>query len=280
MAGRNAHGFDPAPPKRCAEASRLTTSGQPNHHERKSVLVVFTGTKLVWPLVVPNGIIIYMNGIRILVLMAISCLLLFISCGKEKKEPVPPMTARLIEENHQLFIVLHNSSDSALVICRRNFYDPIQCLDVRKAADTSEFSTDLLFGGVQSGVIRSIITLDDFVSLDTGAEVRLPVDLRPVRKDAGAGRPVLIRVYFKNIDPLSCSKVDVTRFDKMIQNYCTLMHYVPNPKLHYWIGEVRTPYCPVNLAYYVVRQQQIVKKRAQPVMIRKSRTHPLTKRVF
>jgi hypothetical protein len=221
-----------------------------------------------------------MNIMRILVLAVISCLFLFISCAKEKKAFKPPMTAKLVEENHQLFIVLRNNSDSAVVVCKRNFYDPIQCLDVRNASDTSEFSTELLFGGVQSGVIRTIITMDDFVPLDTGKEMRLPIDLRPVRKDVGWGRPVLIRVYFKNIDPLSCSKVEVTNFDKMIQNYCTLMHYVPNPKLHYWIGEVRTPYCPVNLAYYVVRQQQIVKKRAQPVMVRRSRTHPLTKRVF
>jgi hypothetical protein len=206
--------------------------------------------------------------------------ILFASCGKEKRERLPPITARLMEEKRQLFLVLRNNSDSQIVICKRNFYDPIQCLDVRKASDTSEFSTELLFGGVQGGVIRTIITVDDFVPLDTGRELRLPVDLRPVRRDVGAGRPVLISVYFKNIDPFACSRVDVANFDKMTQIYCTLMHYVPNRKLHYWTGEVRTAYCPVNLSYYVQRRQQAIKKRSQPVMIRRSGKHPLTKKVF
>ncbi len=218
---------------------------------------------------------------RVIFLAAIGCAFLSVSCGKAEKEPLPSMTAKLIEENHQLFLVLHNNSDTVFMMCKRNFYDPIQCLDVRKASDTTEFSTELLFGGVQSGVIRTIITVDDFVPLDTGAELRLPVDLRPARKDVGAGRPVLIRVYFKNIDPFACSRVDVANYDKMIQNYCTLMHYVPNRTLHYWAGEVRTSYCPVNLGYYVRRQQQqVVRKQPQAVMVRQSRTHPLRRKVF
>jgi len=206
--------------------------------------------------------------------------LLLVSCGKGKKEKLPDITARLVEENHQLAIVLHNNSDTAFVICKRNFYDPIQCLDVRRASDTTEFSTELLFGGVQSGVIRTIITMDDFLPLDTGAELRLPVDLRPVRKDAGEGRPVLISVYFKNIDPFACSRVDVANYDKMIQNYCKLLHFVPNRQLHYWTGEVRTPYLPVNLRSYMVRQQIAVKKRSKAVVVRQSRTHPLRRKVF
>jgi hypothetical protein len=204
---------------------------------------------------------------------------LCVSCGG-KKERLPPLTAQLLEENGQLLLVLRNNSDSAFVICKRNFYDPIQCLDIRKTADTTPYSTDFLFGGVQSGVIRAIITMDDFVSLDIGREMRLPVDLRPVRKDAGAGRPVLISVYFKNIDPFACSRVDVTGYDKATQNYCTLMHYVPNRKLNYWTGEVRTPYLPVNLSRYVQQQKQVIKKRSRAVVVRRSRTHPLKYKVF
>jgi hypothetical protein len=222
-----------------------------------------------------------MNAMRMLGLAAICGAFLFVSCGGEKKVKLPSITAKLVEESHQLSIVLHNNSDTCFVICKRNFYDPIQCLDVRRASDTTEFSTELLFGGVQSGVIRTIITMDDFVTLDTGKEMRLPVDLRPVRKDVGAGGPVLIGVYFKNIDPFSCSRVDVANYDKMIQNYCKLLHFVPNRSLHYWVGEVRTSYLPVNLRYYVVRQQKIMKKLApKPIVVRRSRTHPLKKRVF
>jgi hypothetical protein len=202
-----------------------------------------------------------------------------ISCGG-KKERLPPITAQLLEENGQLFLVLRNNADSAFVICKRNFYDPIQCLDIKHISDTTGYSTDLLFGGVQSGVIRPIITMDEFVSLDTGREMRLPVDLRPVRKDVGAGHPVLISVYFKNIDPFACSRVDVAGYDKATQNYCTLMHYVPNRSWRYWIGEVRTPYLPVNLSRYVQRHKQIIKKRSQAVVVRRSRTHPLRHKVF
>jgi hypothetical protein len=209
-----------------------------------------------------------------------ACAFLFVSCGKEGKERLPPITASLVEENRQLFLVLRNNSDSTFVICKRNFYDPIQCLDIRKKTDTAEYSTEFLFGGVQSGVIRTIITVDEFEQLDTGREMRIPVDLRPVRKDAGAGGPVLIGVYFKNIDPFSCSRVDVSNYDKMTQNYCKLMHYVPNRKLNYWVGEVRTPYLPVNLGRYVLRHQQAVKKRSKAVVVRRSRTHPLKKKVF
>jgi hypothetical protein len=204
----------------------------------------------------------------------------FVACGKVKKDLLPPITARLVEENRQLVLVLRNNSDSAFVICKRNFYDPIQCLDIRKLSDTTEYSTEFLFGGVQSGVIRTIITMDEFETLDTGREMRLPVDLRPVRKDAGAGRPVLISVYFKNIDPFSCSRVDVSSYDKMTQNYCKLMHYVPNRTLRYWTGEVRTAYLPVNLGRYMLHRQQVIKKRTQAVVVRRSRTHPLRRKVF
>ena len=215
----------------------------------------------------------------LLVTFAVFC----VSCGG-KKERLPPITAQLLEENGQLFLVLRNNADSSFVICKRNFYDPIQCLDIRNISDTTGYSTDILFGGVQSGVIRTIITMDEFVSLDTGREMRQPVDLRPVRKDVGAGRPVLISVYFKNIDPFACSRVDVAGYDKAIQNYCTLMHYVPNRKLNYWTGEVRTPYLPVNLYRYVSRnvqqQKKAIKKRSETVVVRRSRTHPLRHKVF
>ena len=218
-----------------------------------------------------------------LLLVALAVAVLCVSC-RGKKERLAPLTAQLIEENRQLSLVLRNNADSAFVICTRNYYDPIQCLDIRSISDTTQYSTELLFGGVQSGVIRTIITMDEFVPLDPGKELRLPVDLRPVRKDAGAGRPVLISVYFKNIDPFACSRVDVDGYDKAIQNYCTLMHYVPNRKLNYWIGEVRTPYVPVNLYRYVQKQQQLqkqaVKKRSQAVVVRRSRIHPLRHKVF
>ncbi|MBN2189042.1 MAG: hypothetical protein JW699_06280 [Chitinispirillaceae bacterium] len=211
---------------------------------------------------------------------AAAFIFLLMSCGKENKELPPAVTARLVEEKGRLHLVLRNNADSSLVICKRNFYDPIQCLDIRRTSDTTEYSTEFLFGGVQSGVIRAIITMDEFVSLDTAQELRLPVDLRPVRKDAGAGRPVLIRVFFKNIDPFACSRVDVANYDKATQNYCKLMHYVPNRRLNYWAGEVRTPYLPVNLSRYIQRHKQAVKKRSRTVVVRRSRTHPLRKKVF
>lgn len=218
---------------------------------------------------------------RMIFIAAVCGAFCLVSCGGGEKEKLPSITAKLVEENHHLSIVLHNNSDTCFVICKRNFYDPIQCLDVRRASDTTEFSTGLLFGGVQSGVMRTIITMDDFVNLDTGQELRLPVDLRPVRKDVGAGKPVLVSVYFKNIDPFACSRVDVMNYDKMTQNYCKLLHFVPNRSLHYWIGEVRTHYLPVNLRYYVVRQQKIAKKRApREIVVRRSRTNPLKRKVF
>lgn len=216
---------------------------------------------------------------RALLGAALVCPLACVSCGGSKEKPAV-VTARLVEENHRLFLVLRNASDSALVICKRNFYDPIQCLDVRKTGDTTEYPSEFLFGGVRSGMMRTMITQDEFEPLDTGKEMRLPVDLRPVRKDAGAGRPVLISVYFKNIDPFCCSRVDVANYEKAVQNYCQLMHYVPNRSLRYWTGEVRTPYLPVNLSYYVQRQKQTVKKRSQTVVVRRSRTHPLKRKVF
>jgi hypothetical protein len=205
---------------------------------------------------------------------------LFTGCGRGNHERLPSITANLIEEEKQLFLVLHNNSDTAFVICKRNFYDPIQCLDIRRLPDTIEFPTEELFGGVLSGVVRSIVTLDDFATLDTGQTMRLPVDLRPVKKDVAPGQMVLARVYFKNIDPFFCSRVDVAKYDKSIQNYCKLMHYVPNRTLRYWVGEVRTPYIPLNLSVYVQRHQQTVRKKYAPVVVRRSRTHPLTKKVF
>jgi hypothetical protein len=221
--------------------------------------------------------------VRYMAALLLIAAVLCVSCGG-KKERLPPITAQLIEENRQLFLVLRNHADSALVICTRNFYDPIQCLDIRNISDTTGYSTDLLFGGVQAGVVRTIITMDEFVSLDTGRELRLPVDLRPVRKNPAAGRPVLISVYFKNIDPFACSRVDVSSYDKATQNYCTLMHYVPNRSWRYWIGEVRTPYLPVNLSYFVQQQQKkkilAIKKRTRAVVVRRSRTHPLNHKVF
>jgi hypothetical protein len=216
----------------------------------------------------------------IFVIVLICGMALWVDCGKNRKALLPPVTARLVEEPGHLYIVLRNNSDSAFVICTRNFYDPIQCLDIRGLPDTTEFPTEILFGGVLGGVVRSIVTVDDFVTLDTGQEMRLPVDMRPVKKDMAPGRKVLMRVYFKNIDPFCCSRVDVANFDKSIQNYCKLMHYVPNRKLRYWVGEVRTPYSGINLGAYVRRHQQQVRKKSEPVLIRRSWSHPLTKKVF
>ena len=118
-------------------------------------------------------------------LAAIIVTAIFMTCGKGGKTPLPPITARLIEEKGQMFVVLRNNADSAFVICKRNFYDPIQCLDIRRPPDTTEFPTELLFGGVLSGVVRSIITVDDFATLDTGAELRLPVDSKMARSAHG-----------------------------------------------------------------------------------------------
>jgi hypothetical protein len=205
---------------------------------------------------------------------------LCVSCDDKKKERPPELTAALSEERGRLYLVLRNVSDSALVVCKRNFYDPVQCLDIRKLSDTTEYSAELLFGGVRSGGIRTIITMDEFVNIDTAQELRLPVDLREARRDVGNGRPVLIRVYFRNIDPFACSRVESGNYDKAVQNYCKLMHYVPNRSNHYWVGEVRSSYLPVKLGRYVYKQRQAVKKRSKTVVLRRSRTHPLKKKVF
>jgi hypothetical protein len=207
-------------------------------------------------------------------------LFLCFSCEKEKADRPPAVAATLVEEKGRLYLVLRNIADTALVICTRNFYDPIQCLDIKRMSDTTEYSTAVLIGGAHAVARRTIITRDEFVSLDTARELRLRVDMRYVRRDAGAGRPVLVRVYFKNIDPFNCSRVNIGSHDKATQNYCRLMHYVPSGTHNYWVGEVRTDYLAVKLGRYVKRYRKAAKKRSREVVVRRSRTHPLKKKVF
>ena len=206
----------------------------------------------------------------------------FFNCGKKVEEKPPGLfiTARVEEGNRQLFLVLRNGSTCEATVCKRNFYDMIQCLDIRKFPDTAEFPREKLFGKKVPGIKRAIITLDDFVTLGMGQETRLPIDIRCIARPCRLGDTVLISVFFKNIDPHLCSKVEVNNCDKATQDYCKLLHVIPTLANRYWSGEIRTPYRPVHLCAFAPPKVVNKKRSSKVTVIRRSRTHPLKRKVF
>jgi hypothetical protein len=205
----------------------------------------------------------------------------FSGCGKvEEKPPELLMTARLEQGDRELYLVLRNGSACEATICKRNFYDMIQCLDIRKFPDTTEFSHEQLFGKIAPSIKRAIITLDDYVTLGIGQETSIPIDLRCIAKPCRLGDTVLISVFFKNIDPNLCSKVEVNNYDKATQDYCRLLHVIPTLANRYWSGEIRTPYKPVHLCTFAPPRKVKKQRSSKITVIRRSKTHPLKHSVF
>jgi hypothetical protein len=205
----------------------------------------------------------------------------FSGCGKlEEKLPALSVSAFLEEGDKQLSLALRNTSACEVTVCKRNFYDMVECLDIRKFPDTAEFSQEKVFGKQAPGIKRAIITLDDFITLGIGQVARIPLDLRCIAAPCRLGDSVLISVFFKNIDPHLCSKVEVNNYDKATQDYCRLLHVIPTLANRYWSGEIRTPYKPVHLCAFATPKPVKTKRSTRVTVIRKSRTHPLDHPVF
>ena len=208
-------------------------------------------------------------------------LLLFLDCSKAKQVCIPAISAELAEEDGQVLIVLRNTTFCEFSVCTDNAYDAMACLDVRKYPDTAEFPAERVFGASPTPPKRKIITVSDYTSLMPGQEVKVPVNMRCIPNGCRLGDSVLVSVYFKNVDPLSCSKVEVGRCDKATQDYCKRVHFVPNSTLTYWAGEVRTPYRTLRLCTYAPpRPKARTRKASKEVVVRRSRTHPLKHKVF
>jgi hypothetical protein len=211
------------------------------------------------------------------------CIVLFCSgCGGKIEEKLPELfvTARLEVGDRQVFLVIRNESTCEATICKRNFYDMVECLDIRRFSDTAEFSEEKVFGKKIPGIKRTIITLDDFITLGIGKETRLPLDLRCIVAPCRLGDSVLLSVFFKNIDPYICSKVEVNNSDKATQDYCRLLHVIPTLANRYWSGEIRTPYKPVHLCAFAPPKPATRKRSTKVTVIRKSKKHPLDHKVF
>jgi hypothetical protein len=203
-------------------------------------------------------------------------------CGGKQEEKLPALfiTAHLEEGDEQLLLVLRNGSTCEATVCKRNFYDMVECLDIRRFPDTAELSQEQVFGKKVPGIKRAIITLDDFITLGIGQEARIPLDIRCIAAPCRLGDTVLISVFFKNIDPHLCSKVEVNDYDKATQDYCRLLHVIPTLANRYWSGEIRTPYMPVHLCAFASPRAVKKQRSTKVTVIRKSRTHPLDHKVF
>ena len=197
------------------------------------------------------------------------------------KEVIPPapkkIGARLMEEGSRLMLVLHNYSVGPATICRANVYDAAASLDIRRYPDTGELPPEKVFGTRATAPKGPIITVSDFVTLAPGQEIRVPVDLSGILNGCKLGDSVFVSVFFKNIDPFICSKVEVEKSDKATQDYCRLLHCVPMLSCSYWAGEVRTPYYCVGLCVYAPPK---ARQRPREVIVRMSRAHPIRHRVF
>jgi hypothetical protein len=213
--------------------------------------------------------------------LLILVLLFCYGCVKQQEKcPTLSVTASLEEGDNQLFLALRNTSACEITVCKRNFYDMVECIDIRRFPDTAEFSQEQIFGKQAPGIKRAIITLDDFTTLGLGQVTRIPLDLRGIAAPCKLGDTVFISAFFKNIDPYLCSKVDVNNSDKATQDYCRLLHVIPTLANHYWSGEIRTPYKPVHLCAFARPKAANKKRSAKVTVIRRSRTHPLNHKVF
>ena len=209
-------------------------------------------------------------------LLAIS---LLAGCGGSgKKTCVPAISADLVEENGQAFVSLRNTSLCEFSICTDNAYDDAASLDVRRYPDTAELPSERVFGASPQPQKRGIITVSDYVSMAPGQEIRVPVNLRCIPDGCRLGDTVFVSVYFKNVDPIACSKVAVGKLDKATQDYGKRLHFVPNTTLTYWAGEVRTPYRALRLCTYAPPRPKV--RASRVTVLRQSRTHPLKHKVF
>ena len=174
---------------------------------------------------------------------------LLVACGG-KAPPHEPLglSALLMEENGRVVLVLRNVSGMELYLCKRNFYLPLDYIDIRHYPDSTVLPFDKVFGKKPCIMKRRDVTVSDFVSLPPDKEIKLPVDLRCVQKKYVGNDTVFLAVKFMNIDPFICSRVEVKKYRPEIQEYCELFHYVPKKDLHYWEGEVRTPLYPYTFA--------------------------------
>ncbi|MBN1129118.1 MAG: hypothetical protein JXA71_09030 [Chitinispirillaceae bacterium] len=213
--------------------------------------------------------------------MLIAGALFLLGCDAPPEEKMPlTLTARLVEENGVCNLVVRNDSKGELTVCKRNFYDAVSCLDVRRFPDTAEFGTEQVFGRNALPAKREIITLDDYCRLAPGQEARVPLDLRPIAAHCRLGDTVYLAAFYKNIDPALCSRVQVHGLDKAVQDYCRLLHVIPTLDNHYWSGEIRTPYLPVNLCKYAPKKSAVQRRSSKARVIRRSKTHPLDRPVF
>jgi hypothetical protein len=178
----------------------------------------------------------------VLSLMALSLVLLQNGCGQTHPQEPFALTANLTEERGRLILVLKNISGKEQMLCRRNFYLPLDYIDIKRYPDTTELTFERIFGKKPCVVKRKNVTMSDFVSLPPNQEARLPVDLRCVNRSSSLGDTVLVSVKFMNVDPFICSRIEVKKYKPEVQEYCELFHYVPDKALHYWSGEVKTPY--------------------------------------
>jgi hypothetical protein len=213
--------------------------------------------------------------------LAVSIIPYTSGCGKPvEKPPLLLLRADLLEEGKQLFLVLRNESTRDITVCKRNFYDNIECLDIRRFPDTAEFTDEQLFGKRITRTERPIITLEDFIKLDIAQEARLPIDLGCIPNGCKIGDSVFISVFFKNIDPGLCSKVEVGSCDKATQDYCKLLHVIPTLDNTYWSGEVRTTYHRLNLCTFIPKKKVKRSRKTRVRVLRRSKTHPLDHKVF
>jgi hypothetical protein len=182
------------------------------------------------------------SGIRPLLTLGTALLLLIPGCGKTPPQEPLGITVELADDQGQLLLVVHNCSGKELMFCRRNFYLPLDYIDIRHYPDTAALPFEKIFGKKPCVVKRKDVTVSDFVALPPNEAVRLPVDLRCVRNGCSLGDTVFIAVRFMNVDPFICSRLEIKKFKADIQHYCELFHYIPNKDANYWVGEVKTPY--------------------------------------
>jgi hypothetical protein len=218
-------------------------------------------------------------------LVSLSCIALLVSACENKrprtsqKPPADAIDATIAEENGRLTLVLRNKSFKELVLCQKNVYTSCECLDIRKFPDTGSLPPEKVFAEQPAQSARKEITLSDFVELGPGKTVKLPVDLGCIRDGRALGDSVFLSAFFKNVDPFSCSSLNIDKCDKATQDYCRSLHCIPNASLPYWTGEVRTPYLRVNLCASASPRVG-AHRRPGVTVVRRSRTHPLKHRVF